>query len=151
MRKILLTGLLALLMLSIGVRVEAAEWETDLVQAVKTAKASGKYVLVDFTGSDWCPWCMKLEEEVFSQPEFKKYAAKNLICVLVDFPQDKYQSDEQKAWNKLLAKKYGVTGYPTIIMFSPNGGFVLKSGYQYGGAENYVNYLKEAIAGYKGK
>ena len=64
----------------------AAGWDDDYEKAVAQAKAEKKMVLLDFTGSDWCGWCIKLDKEVFSQPEFKDYAKENLVLVEVDFP-----------------------------------------------------------------
>ena len=153
MKKSCIAGLLAMMMmlLAFGVRAEAAGWVTDFAQASKTAKKSGKYMLVDFSGSDWCGWCQKLEAEVFSKPEFKQYAQKNLICVLVDFPQSKYQSDDQKAKNQQLSVQYAIEGYPTVLILSPSGQLVATTGYQDGGAANYVKYLKQVIAAYKRK
>ena len=81
----------------------------DFAKASEQAAKSGLYMLLDFSGSDWCGWCMKLEKEVFSQKDFKTWAEKNLVCVLVDFPQQKSQSREVKAQNEKLAEKYGVT------------------------------------------
>lgn len=138
-----------MMLLAFGARAEAAGWETDFAQASKTAKKSGKYMLVDFSGSDWCGWCQKLEAEVFSKPEFKSYAKKNLVGVLVDFPQSKYQSEEQKARNKQLSAQYAVEGYPTVLILSPSGKLVATTGYQEGGAISYVNYLKQIISEHK--
>ncbi len=153
MKKSCIAGLLAMMMLLLGfgVRAEAAGWVTDFAQASKTAKKSGKYMLVDFSGSDWCGWCQKLEAEVFSKPEFKQYAQKNLICVLVDFPQSKYQSNDQKAKNKQLSEQYAIEGYPTVLILSPSGQLVATTGYQDGGALQYVNYLKQVISEHKRK
>jgi thioredoxin-related protein len=128
----------------------AAGWETDFEKASAEAKKSGKYMLLDFTGSDWCGWCIKLDKEVWSQGEFKAYAKKNLVPVMLDFPRKKEQSEEEKAQNAKLAKKYSIRGYPTVILLSPEGEMVGKTGYQPGGAEAYVKHLEEFIAKHKG-
>ena len=114
-------------------KTEAKEWRTDFKDAAAAAKASGKYILLDFSGSDWCGWCMKLEKEVFSQDAFKDFAEKNLVCVLVDFPHSIKQTKKLKQQNKDLAQKYGVKGFPTIIILSPDGKPVGKTGYLQGG------------------
>ncbi len=145
MKKSFVAGLLAMMLFGFGIRAEAAGWQTDFAQASKTARQSGKYMLVDFSGSDWCGWCIKLEDEVFSKPQFKNYAKKSLVCVLVDFPQSKYQSNEQKEQNRKLSERFAVEGYPTVIILSPSGKYVATTGYQDGGAVNYVNYLKQLI------
>ena len=120
-------------------------WETDLGVAIKKAKDENKTVLVNFTGSDWCKWCMKLNDEVFSQSEFEKYADANLILVKVDFPRSLPQSNETKMYNNSLAQRYGVEGFPTIILLNKEGKMLVKTGYQPGGAASYVEHLKSYI------
>ena len=97
------------------------EWMTDLSKAQAKAKAENKLVLLDFTGSDWCGWCIKLNKDVFSKPEFAEYAKKNLVLVEVDFPRGKKLSAEQKKANDALQKKYKIQGYPTIIVLNKEG------------------------------
>src|SRR3954468_1656004 len=97
------------------------QWLTDVPKAEAKAKAEKKLVMLDFTGSDWCGWCIKLHKEVFSQPEFSDYAKKNLVLVEVDFPRKKEQSSEQKKANAALQEKYKIQGYPTIIVLDGDG------------------------------
>lgn len=144
-----LTGLAFVIMIAMGVRANAAEWETDFMKASTNASRSGLFMLLDFSGSDWCSWCIKLDEEVFSKADFKKYAKENLVCVLVDFPRQKKQGMKLAEQNTELAQKYGVQGFPTIIILSPEGNLVGRTGYQKGGAEKYVEYLKKMISEYK--
>jgi len=120
-------------------------WTTNLEKAIETAKVENKAVLVNFTGSDWCKWCFKLSDEVFSQDEFKEYADANLILVKVDFPQSIPQSDQTKAYNQSLAQKFGVQGFPTIIIINSQGKPVAKTGYQAGGPLNYINHIKSFL------
>ena len=129
----------------------ATDWETDLKKASSAAKASGRYILLDFSGSDWCGWCIKLEKEVFSQEAFNDFSEKNLVCVLVDFPRKKKQTGELKQQNRDLATKYGIRGYPTIIILSPDGEPVDKTGYLQGGSVNYVQHLNEIIKRHRAK
>lgn len=126
-----------------------AEWGTDFAKSSAAAEKAGKYMLLDFSGSDWCGWCMKLDKEVFSKPEFKEYAGKSLELVLVDFPRRKPQSAAVKKQNAGLAEKYGIQGYPTVIVLAPDGKLVGKTGYQPGGATKYVEQLKGMIAAYE--
>src|SRR5882672_6835374 len=88
-----------LLCATLVARAEDLKWLTDAKKAQEQAKAEKKLVLLDFTGSDWCGWCIRLNKEVFSKPEFQDYAAKNLVLVEVDFPRSKTQSAELKAQN----------------------------------------------------
>ena len=106
----------------------ASHWETDFEHAQKLASESGKYMLLDFTGSDWCGWCIRLKDEVFSKKSFLAYAKEKLVLVQVDFPRKKAQSKELKEQNRALASKYGIRGYPTIIILSPTGDFIQQTG-----------------------
>jgi thioredoxin-related protein len=122
-----------------------APWLTSVPQATAQAKKENKLVLLDFTGSDWCGWCKKLDAETFSQPEFADYAKKNLVLVTVDFPSQKPQSAELKAANQALADKYHVNGYPTLIVLKPDGTVVWNQvGYLAGGPSAMIANLDDA-------
>ena len=105
------------------------QWLTSLPKAQTQAKSEKKLVMMDFTGSDWCGWCIKLNKDVFSTKEFADYAKKNLVLVEVDFPRNKKQSAEQKEANKGLQDKYRIQGYPTIIVLDGNGKQLGELGY----------------------
>jgi protein disulfide-isomerase len=121
------------------------QWEENLETALQKAKAENKAVLVNFTGSDWCQWCIKLSDEVFSKSEFEDYAEDNLILVRLDFPRNIEQSAETKAYNNQLAQRYGVQGFPTVLLFNSQGQMVLQTGYQPGGPVSYVEHLKNKL------
>ena len=122
-------------------------WMTDFEKAKAKAKANNKHILIDFSGSDWCGWCIKLDKEVFTQKAFKDYAKDNLVLMLADFPRDKSKlSDEVQKQNDELAKKFSVRGFPTVFILSPDGETVAKTGYQDGGPEAYVEHIKNLIA-----
>ena len=118
-------------------------WLTDLPQALAKAKVENKQVLVDFTGSDWCPWCIKLQKEIFQQDAFVEFAKKNLVLVEVDFPRAKAQSAELKRANQALLKQYGIEGYPTVLVFDSQGKQVGKLGYLAGGAKAFLGELEK--------
>ncbi len=122
-------------------------WMTDFEAAQTAAQEKGLPMLIDFTGSDWCGWCIKLDREVFTHAEFVDYANSNLVLVEIDFPRDKEQSDELKAQNEALAEKYGIRGFPTIVLLSSDGELIDKTGYRPGGPGKYVAHLKELLAG----
>ncbi len=122
-------------------------WMTDFDAAKAKAAEENKPMLLDFTGSDWCGWCVKLDKEVFSQKAFQDYADGALILVQLDFPRSKSQSDELKAQNEALLKQYEVQGFPTVLILSPEGKLVGTTGYQPGGAEAYVEQLKDIVGG----
>ena len=119
----------------------AAGWDDDYAKAVAKAKTEKKMVLLDFTGSDWCGWCIKLDKEVFSTPEFKNYAKDNLVLVEVDFPQGKRQTKKLQEQNEKLQTEHKVQGYPTIIILNPEGKKVGQLGYQQGGPKAFIAEL----------
>ena len=126
------------------IRLNAAEveWMTDFNRAQAKAKSENKIVLMDFTGSDWCSWCMKFDKEVLSTDKFKEYASKNLVLVLVDFPNRKPQSDDLKKANEVLGKKYSVDGYPTFVVLNKDGKEIGRQlGYAEGGPEAFIEKL----------
>jgi len=138
MKSVLATA--AIILSTLGT-AHAAEWGTDVPKAIAKAKAENKLVVLDFTGSDWCGWCIKLKREVFDTPEFEAYAAKNLVLVEVDFPRKKEMSPELKAANQALAAKYGIKGYPTIFVLEGSGMPVGKLGYMEGGPKPFIAEL----------
>lgn len=131
----------------VGARAGELNWHTSLPEAQEKAKAGDKMVLLDFTGSDWCGWCIKLKKEVFSQDEFAKYAEENLVLVEVDFPRKKAQSDEQKKANQALQKKYKIRGYPTIIVLNSEGKQIGELGYMRGGPKAFLAELDKLKKG----
>lgn len=128
-----------------GQSSDKLDWKTNLEQAVAQAKKENKAVLVNFTGSDWCIWCKRLNSEVFSQKEFEEYASKKLILVKLDFPKDIQQTDATKLYNNTLAQKYGIEGFPTILILNSKGDLLAKTGYQPGGAVNYVKHIESFL------
>jgi protein disulfide-isomerase len=133
----------AVLAVTSSAALAAAGWDDDYEKAVAKAKAEKKMVLLDFTGSDWCGWCIKLDKEVFSKPEFKEYAKANLVLVEVDFPQGKRQTKKLKEQNEKLQQEHGVQGYPTIIVLNSEGKKVGKLGYMEGGPKAFLAKLDE--------
>lgn len=129
----------------VGTAMAGDGWMTDFEAAKAKAAAENKPMLLDFTGSDWCGWCIKLDKEVFSKDAFKTYATDSLILVELDFPNKKSISDELKAQNEALAEKYGIRGFPTIVILSADGEEIDRTGYRRGGAEAYVEHLKEIV------
>jgi thioredoxin-related protein len=136
MKKLIL-GLTAALALFSATAAEIT-WLTDADKAQAQAKTEKKLVMLDFTGSDWCGWCIKLHKEVFSQPEFVEYASKNIVAVEVDFPSKKKLSAEQQKANDALSKKYAIRGYPTLIILDGDGKKVGEMGYVKGGAKAFI-------------
>lgn len=117
-------------------------WHTDLDDAKQIACENNKHILIDFTGSDWCPWCMKLDNKVFSTQEFAEFAAEELVLVKVDFPKKHPISEEQAAKNEKLAQEYRVRGFPTVIMLNSKGERVGSTGFRRGSVTSYIEHLK---------
>jgi len=109
---------IATLVLTASASVLAEGWLTSYNEAVSQAKKTGKPIMVDFTGSDWCGWCIRLHGEVFDKPEFKKWAAKNVVLLELDYPHQKPQPKALKEQNDKLMRKYGsvVEGFPTVLL-----------------------------------
>src|SRR5262249_40129049 len=133
MKKLLAFTFLLTLSLAPALRAADGNWLTDPAKALAEAKGTKKLVLMDFTGSDWCSWCVRLNKEVFSQPQFQEFAKDNLVLVELDFPRSKPQSAEEKARNEALAKKFGIEGFPTIVVLNSEGKQVGQLGYMPGG------------------
>ncbi|MDB6147060.1 MAG: thioredoxin-related protein [Spartobacteria bacterium] len=123
------------------------QWGTDYKKAQDTAKAGHKLLLVDFTGSDWCGWCKRLNAEVFSKSEFRDYANKNLVLLEIDFPRGKAQSDALKKQNEALAGQYQIQGFPTIIVLNGEGKKVGELGYMPGGPSAFISELEKLRKG----
>lgn len=122
-------------------------WLTDFSAAKQEAAAKNLPILADFSGSDWCGWCIRLDKEVFSQKTFQDYARTNLVLFLADFPRRKPQPDGVASQNKKLAETYGVEGYPTVLILDAKGKELARTGYQPGGPAKYVQHVKDLIKG----
>jgi len=119
-------------------------WGTDLPAALNQARSENKMVLLDFTGSDWCPWCIKFEHDVLSTGQFATYAKNKLILVLLDFPHHKPQSDALKRTNRELATRYRVDGFPTYVLLNFAGRELGRQvGYAAGGPDAFIAKLEE--------
>ncbi len=120
-------------------------WQTDFAAAQKESRASGKPILLSFSGSDWCGWCIKLDKEVFSKPVFQEWARANVIPVLLDFPRRHNLDPAVAQQNEALSEKYDITGFPTVLLVDADGNVLAETGYQEGGAENYVAHLEKLL------
>lgn len=125
--------------------IEKAIWLTSLAEAKAEAAKRKVPILADFSGSDWCGWCIKLDKEVFSTEVFRKYAAENLVLLLVDFPRSKPQTEEIKKQNNDLAQMFKVEGFPTILLLDAEGKLLEQTSYLPGGGDNYVKHLQKLL------
>lgn len=108
--------ILICLLLSGVISVEAQDlkWHTNLEEAVQLSEKSKKPLLLFFTGSDWCGWCIRLQNEVLKTSEFAAWAKDNVILVELDFPRRTAQADALKMQNAQMQQFFAVRGYPTI-------------------------------------
>lgn len=118
------------------------EWLDDFEKAKEYARDENKIILMDFTGSDWCGWCIKLDREIFSTPEFKNYAEQNVVLLKLDFPKRTPIAANVKAQNERLASQFGIRGYPTVIILNASGQQIGKMGYMDGGPGPFIEKLK---------
>jgi thiol-disulfide isomerase/thioredoxin len=134
--------LLALTLLAAVVAQAAPVWLTDLDAAKAQGVKENKPVLVDFTGSDWCPPCKQLHKVVFQSAEFAAVASK-YVLVELDYPKAKPQAEELKAKNREWQQKFGITGFPTVLLIDPKSGDVFGKTVGFGGqtAKEYLQKL----------
>jgi thioredoxin-related protein len=140
-----LKHLLTIGLLLVTTTTHAAPWLTDLNAGRAQAQKEGKFVMINFTGSDWCQWCIRLKQEVFSQPEFEAFASKNLVLVEIDFPKRTPQAVAMQKANASLVTQYKVDGFPSLVFLNPQGKVVHRGGYQPGGARPFVQEMTKAL------
>ena len=138
---------LAGFLMAVSLDLPAASWLSDFPAAQAKAGAENRMILMNFTGSDWCSWCVKLREEVFSTAEFNAFADQKLVLVEVDFPKRKRQRPELQKANRLLAGSFQVEGYPTIILLDSSGKRIGNSGYRPGGPKVFLSELESLSGG----
>ena len=140
--------LLSILSIFAAVTAFAAEpvWLTDLDAAKAQGVKENKPVLVDFTGSDWCPPCKQMHKVVFESAEFTAFASK-YVLVELDYPKAKTQSAELKAKNREWQQKFGISGFPTVLLIDAKSGDVFGKTVGFGG-QSAKEYL-EKLASFK--
>jgi thioredoxin-related protein len=140
MRKIILSGILLILTYT----TYAQEWHTDFSKAKKQASENNKNIVLVFQGSDWCAPCIKLDREIWSTPEFIKYANEHFIMVKADFPRkskNKLTESQQKQNNQLM-EKYNTQGYfPFVAVLDKNGKMLGNTGYKKTSPSEYIKTL----------
>jgi len=137
-------GIIALgALLTAPITAGEGPWHADFDEAVEAAREQDKDLFVDFTGSDWCGWCIRLDEEVFAHEEFLTAAQEQYVLVKLDYPR----SDEVKALvpnprrNEELSSRYNISGFPTVLLMTADGDVFGQTGYQAGGPEAYVEHM----------
>lgn len=124
-------------------------WMTNYEDASIKAKRERKALLLFFTGSDWCGWCHKLENEALDTTDFSDSAGDQFVFVVVDFPLKTSLDQYTTAQNKELQKKYDVKGFPTVVLLDENAQLIGDTGYRSGGGKSYAEYLKKMVEEFK--
>ncbi len=135
------------------VQAEGDVWETDLNKAIGLSYETKKPIMLFFTGSDWCGWCIRLQNEVFRTETFTKWAKENVILVELDYPRKKEQPQTIKDQNKQLQQMFAVQGYPTchFVMPTPtddgriNLASLGQNGYMAGGPDAWIAKVTEFL------
>ena len=139
-----LIGILLLCAMALAARAEGGTWLTDFAEAKKKARAGDKRLVMLFTGSDWCAYCIKWEKEVFSTTHFQDYAKANLVLLMVDFPEKKPLPKPQKKANDALFDKYKIEMYPTVVVLDSKGKKTKSFNYTEGGPQAFLGKLDAA-------
>ena len=134
---------------------EGLTWHTDLNKAVEISRQEQKPLFLFFTGSDWCGWCIRLQNEVFKTPEFVSWAKEHAVLVELDFPRRTPQADELKQQNNQMQQMFRVQGYPTVWFVKPtvadgktNFEQLGSTGYVAGGPSKWIEGADQIIAKY---
>lgn len=150
MKKILFT--LLLVIGSYAVEAQELVWNNNLNKAMEISKKTKKPLMLFFTGSDWCGWCIRLQTEVFKKPEFAVWAKENVVLVELDFPRRTALSAELTAQNNELQQFFAVQGYPTVwfvdatkVDGKTNFDKLGSTGYLAGGPNNWVTVANEFL------
>ena len=125
-------------------KAEESQWSDDPKGAIETATKEKKDLLLLFTGSDWCPPCQKLEQEVFVDEDFYAEAEGHFVFVKFDFLKNSPLREEVKLKNEEWSKKFGVDSFPTIVLVDAKLKPYAFAGYEKGGAENFLGMLEES-------
>ena len=146
--KLCLTGMFIFVACSLGAAEKAGEslWFEDYAQVRRLAAQKKRPILMLFSGSDWCPPCIRLEKEVFQQKPFADFAASGKVILFwADFPRTKKQNSKIAAQNRQLMQVYRVNGVPSVILTDPSGKEFARTGYRPGGAQAYVEHLDKLL------
>jgi len=125
---------------------QGIEWTTNYRNALAKSNATSRPIILFFTGSDWCTWCTKLEQEVLDTQAFANSAAGKYIFVKLDFPKRAPIDQAVKQQNASLQKKYNISGYPTLLIIDGQENVLAQTGYQQGGPDRYASHLDQLIS-----
>lgn len=154
MKKIIFVWFVVLLISAKGIAQEKLTWYTDMNEAFELAEKENKTLLLFFTGSDWCGWCIRLQNEVLKTPDFEKWAKDKMVLVELDFPRRTPQDENTQIQNYQMQKMFNVRGYPTVFFANPektsegkkNLNTLGSTGYVQGGAEKWLEVANSIVS-----
>ncbi|MBJ7449280.1 MAG: thioredoxin family protein [Parachlamydiales bacterium] len=120
-------------------------WYTNYENALADAQKNNKPIFILFEGSDWCYWCQKLDKEVLNTTQFANMMADKMVFVKMDFPMKNPLPQDQAEYNDQIRTKFGVEGYPSVVILNSNGNRLANMGYMPGGAANYADHVMAVI------
>ncbi len=120
-------------------------WFQSFEQAAVAAQATGRPILMDFTGSDWCGWCIRLDQEVFSSAEFKAWAQNRVVLLKVDLPRQTPQPPALRQHNENLRAKYQIDSYPTVLFVDALGNKIGEAVYEPGGPQVWTQKADQLL------
>ena len=123
---------------------EKSLWTEDIEAAFSAAAKSKKPVFVDFTGSDWCYWCILADKNIFSTKQWARFAPK-MVCLKVDFPKEGRPDAETMAKRWKLAKEFNVRGYPTFVLVSPERKEIARFSAGRKSADEFIDEMKKVL------
>ena len=127
----------------------SVEWLNNFDTAKEAAARDNKFILLNFSGSDWCAPCIKMKKEVFENEDFLSIAQQKLILVRADFPRSKKNqlTKEQIKHNEALAEKYnGLGKFPYTLLLDSNGKVIREwDGYVFASHEKFINQLRKEL------
>ncbi len=150
MKKIFTTVLILFFGYQLTAQSDALKWHHNPQEAIALSMTSKKPIMMFFTGSDWCGWCIKLQKEVFNTPEFKTWVADKYILLELDFPRRKQLEPAIAQQNAQLQNILQVRGYPTIYFIQPeqkeqnvNLNALARTGYVAGGPQKWIESVEQ--------
>lgn len=126
----------------------SSKWLVSFEDAQDESKRTGKPILTNFTGSNWCGYCVKLKKEVFSTPQFKNWAKENVVLLELDYPKPNDQAQWIQQQNRQLKNRYQISGYPTVLLLTSTGDAMGKLGYMKD-ADKWISVANNSISSHQ--
>lgn len=115
-------------------------WATKHAEVMEKAQKENKPVILFFTGTGWCTWCVKLEREVLDMPEFANALNNQFLFLKADFPNPSEPAIASSQYKPLM-DRYHVDGFPTLVVVNAKGDELFTMGYEAGGPQKYAEKL----------